>query len=93
MDTQTVRKVAKLARLKLPEERVESIAAELGSIFKWIEQLDELDTKSIQPMSSTVAQSLFLRPDVANDGKQQSAIVANAPDSMEGYFVVPKVVE
>lgn len=93
MDTQTVRKVAKLARLKLPEERVESLAAELGSIFKWIEQLDELDTKSVQPMSSTVAQSLYQRPDVVNDGQQQKAIVANAPDSMEGYFVVPKVVE
>ena len=93
MDTQTVRKVAKLARLKLPEERIEALAGELGGIFKWIEQLNELDTKNVQPMTSTVAQSLYLRPDVVNDGQKQTAVTANAPDSMEGYFVVPKVVE
>lgn len=93
MDTQTVRKVAKLARLKLAEDKIESLAGELGSIFKWIEQLNELDTKDVVPMTSASAQSLYLRPDVANDGFQQKAVTANAPDTMEGYFVVPKVVE
>ncbi|HEY1096892.1 MAG TPA: Asp-tRNA(Asn)/Glu-tRNA(Gln) amidotransferase subunit GatC [Alphaproteobacteria bacterium] len=93
MDTQTVRKVAKLARLKLPEERVEALAGELGSIFKWIEQLNGLDTKNVQPMTSASALSLYLRPDVVTDGNKSAAITANAPDSMEGYFVVPKVVE
>jgi aspartyl-tRNA(Asn)/glutamyl-tRNA(Gln) amidotransferase subunit C len=93
MDTQTVRKVAKLARLKLAEDKVESLATELSGIFKWIETLSELDTKDVQPMTSATAQSLFLRKDVVNDGAQQQAVTANAPDTMEGYFVVPKVVE
>lgn len=93
MDTQTVRKVAKLARLKLEEDRIEALAGELGGIFTWIEQLNALDTKNVEPMTSTVAQSLFQRPDVVNDGQKQQAVTANAPDSMEGYFVVPKVVE
>lgn len=93
MDTQTVRKVAKLARLKLAEDKVESLASELGSIFKWIETLNELDTKDVQPMTSATAQSLFLRKDAVTDGHQQQAVTANAPDTMEGYFVVPKVVE
>jgi aspartyl-tRNA(Asn)/glutamyl-tRNA(Gln) amidotransferase subunit C len=93
MDTQTVRKVAKLARLRLPEDRIDALAAELGGIFTWIEQLNGLDTKDVAPMTSSVAQSLYHRPDVVNDGHQQPAVTANAPDSMEGYFVVPKVVE
>lgn len=93
MDTQTVRKVAKLARLQIAEDRVESLAAELGKIFTWIEQLNGLDTKDVQPMTSSVAQSLYHRPDIVNDGNKQQAVTANAPDSMEGYFVVPKVVE
>ncbi|MDB5477693.1 MAG: gatC [Alphaproteobacteria bacterium] len=93
MDKQTVLKVAKLARLKIDDERAEVLAADLGGIFKWIEQLNEVDTNGVEPMTSVGGQKAFRRPDVVTDGNKQAEIMRNAPDSAEGFFVVPKVVE
>ena len=93
MDKQTVLKVAKLARLKIDEARAEALATDFEGLFKWIEQLDEVDTTGVEPMTSVSGQKAYRRPDVVNDGDIQSQIVANAPDSSEGFFVVPKVVE
>lgn len=93
MDKQTVLKVAKLARLKIDDARAEALATDLGGIFKWIEQLNEVNTDGVQPMTSAGGQKAYRRPDEITDGNIQSQIVANAPESSEGFFVVPKVVE
>jgi aspartyl-tRNA(Asn)/glutamyl-tRNA(Gln) amidotransferase subunit C len=93
IDTATVRKVARLARIREPEERLESLAAELNVIIDWIEQLAEVDTDGVEPMTSAVAAKLPMREDVVTDGGYVDQILANAPKSANGFFVVPKVVE
>jgi len=97
VDKDTVRKVARLARLAVPEDRLESLAGEINGILKWIEQLEEVDVAGVEPMTSTVAMKLKMRDDVVTDGPtgggQPEKIVANAPKTEDHFFVVPKVVE
>lgn len=93
MDKNTVKKVASLARLAITEAEQEKYAAQLGGILKWVDLLNEVNTDNIKPLSSVVNTPLPLRADVVNDGGQQADILANAPESLEGFFVVPKVVE
>ena len=94
IDENTVRKVAKLARLALPEERVASMTAELNGIMAWIEQLNEVDVEGVEPMTSAVeGASLPMRDDVVSDGANPARVLANAPRAEDGFFVVPKVVE
>ena len=93
IDAATVRKVAHLARIKTPEERLEPLAAELTGILNWIEQLDEVDIQGVEPMTSNVSQPLRLRDDVVTDGGKVEAVLSNAPKAADGFFVVPKVVE
>ena len=93
IDAATVRRVAKLARIREPEERLQPLAQELSSILGWIEQLDEVDTDGVEPMASAVAVKLPLREDVVTDGGDAGAILANAPAKADGFFMVPKVVE
>ena len=93
IDAETVRKVAHLARIKTPDDRLEPLAAELSGILSWIEQLQQVDVDGVEPMTSNVAQPLRLREDVVTDGDKVADIMANAPKSADGFFVVPKVVE
>ena len=93
IDAATVRKVAHLARIKTPDDRLEPLAAELNGILSWIEQLAEIDVDGVEPMTSNVAQTLRLREDAVTDGNKVSDIMANAPRSADGFFAVPKVVE
>lgn len=93
IDAATVRKVAYLARIKTPEDRLEPLAQELNGILKWIEQLDEVDVQGVEPMTSNVSQPLRLRDDVVTDGDKVADVLSNAPKSADGFFVVPKVVE
>lgn len=93
IDADTVRKVARLARIREPEERLEGLAEELNGIILWIEQLAEVDTENVEPMTSAVALSLAMRDDVVTEGGDASSVLANAPRSRSGFFVVPKVVE
>jgi aspartyl-tRNA(Asn)/glutamyl-tRNA(Gln) amidotransferase subunit C len=93
VDQNTVRRIAKLARIALPEERVEPMMAELNGILGWIEQLQEVDVAGVEPMTSVVAQKLRMRDDVVTAGGDAAAIVANAPQGEDHFFVVPKVVE
>ena len=94
IDEKTVRKVAKLARLALPEERVTPMAAELNGIMAWIEQLNEVDITGVEPMTSAVeGASLAMREDVVTDGGNPERVLKNAPKAEDGFFVVPKVVE
>ena len=93
IDAATVRKVARLARIAEPEDRLEGLARELNGIMAWIEQLAEVDTDGVEPMTSAVEQALPMRDDVVTEGGDASKVLANAPKSARGFFVVPKVVE
>jgi aspartyl-tRNA(Asn)/glutamyl-tRNA(Gln) amidotransferase subunit C len=93
IDAATVRKVARLAKIRIEEGRVEALAAELSGIMAWIDQLNEVDTEGVQPLASTEAVSLPLREDVVTDGGDPAKVLANAPRAERGFFVVPKVVE
>jgi aspartyl-tRNA(Asn)/glutamyl-tRNA(Gln) amidotransferase subunit C len=93
IDAATVKRVAKLARLAVPEARLQPMAQELSTIMAWIEQLDEVDTDGVEPMTSCVAAKLPLREDVVADGGQPDKVLANAPRRVDNFFVVPKVVE
>lgn len=93
IDVATVRKVARLARIAEPEDRLEGLARELNGIMTWIEQLAEVDTDGVEPMTSAVEQPLPMREDVVTEGGDPSKVLANAPKSKNNFFVVPKVVE
>ena len=93
IDAATVRKVARLARIAVPEERLDPMARELSGILQWIEQLGEVDTDGVEPMTSAVAATLPLREDVVSDGGDSSKVLSNAPKTADGFYIVPKVVE
>ena len=93
IDTETARRVAKLARIKVEDADLPALAQEFNDILGFIEQLNEVDVDGIEPMTSVTPQRLFRRDDVVTDGDQQAAVLANAPDAREGFFAVPKVVE
>jgi len=93
VDKDTVRRIAKLARLALAEDRCEPMAAELQGIFSWVEQLNEVNVDGIAPLTSVVAQNLRLRDDIVTEGGNAAALMANAPGGEDNFFVVPKVVE
>jgi aspartyl-tRNA(Asn)/glutamyl-tRNA(Gln) amidotransferase subunit C len=93
VDKDTVRRVARLARIALPEERLGPMAKELNAILAWVAQLNEVDTSSVEPMTSVIHMSLKMREDVVTDGKAASDVVLNAPSGEDNYFAVPKVVE
>ena len=93
IDAATMKKIASLARIREPEDRLEPLAREISGILQWIEQLDEVDTDGVEPMTSAVAMALPMREDVVTDGGDAARVLANAPKSDRGFFVVPKVVE
>ena len=93
IDAATVRKVARLARIAEPEEKLEPLARELSGILNWIEQLNEVDTAGVEPMTTSVAMTLPMRDDVVTDGGDPAKVLGNAPRTVNGFFVVPKVVE
>ena len=93
IDAATVRKVARLARIAEPEDRLEPLAKELSGILNWIEQLGEVDTDGVEPMTTSVAMTLPMRDDVVTDGGDPAKVLANAPKTAKDFFIVPKVVE
>jgi aspartyl-tRNA(Asn)/glutamyl-tRNA(Gln) amidotransferase subunit C len=93
VDKETVRRVARLARLAVPEERLEPMTKELNGILKWVEQLQEIDTADVPPMTSVVTMKLKMREDAVTDGGYAGDLMQNAPDGEDGFFTVPKVVE
>lgn len=97
IDKDTVRKVARLARIAEPEDRLEPLAQEISGILGWIEQLNEVDIEGVEAMASTVDVQLPMREDILQDGPtgggQPENVVANAPKSEDNFFVVPRVVE
>ena len=93
IDAATVRKVARLARIAEPEDRLEPLAKELSGILDWIEQLNEVDTNGVEPMTTSVAMTLPMRDDVVTDGGDPAKVLGNAPKTAKDFFIVPKVVE
>jgi aspartyl-tRNA(Asn)/glutamyl-tRNA(Gln) amidotransferase subunit C len=93
IDAATVKKVARLARIRLETGEAEPLAAELSGILTWIEQLNEVDIEGVAPLASTEAVTLPMRGDVVTDGGDPAKVLANAPKADRNFFVVPKVVE
>lgn len=93
VDEKAVRRIARLARIKITDEEAKSLESELSQILNWVEQLDEVDTANVEPMTRVVAQKLKKREDKVTDGEIADDIVKNAPVVDDHYFVVPKVVE
>ena len=93
VDKETVRKVARLARIAVREDRLEALAGELSGILDWIEQLGEVDVAGIEPLTSAVEMQLKTRRDEVTEGGNAAEIVANARQAEDDFFVVPKVVE
>ena len=93
IDAATVRKVARLARIAQPEETLEKLAGELNGIMTWIEQLAEVDTDGVEPMTSAVHVALPMRDDVVTEGGDPEVVLSNSPKRVGNFFVVPKVVE
>jgi aspartyl-tRNA(Asn)/glutamyl-tRNA(Gln) amidotransferase subunit C len=93
LDKTTVARIAALARIKVREADQEHLAAELSNILTWIEQLNEVPTDGVEPMTSVAHMRLPMREDKVDDGDRREQILANAPQQAQGFFVVPKVVE
>ena len=93
IDKATVAKIARLSRIKIEDEKLEPLAGELNNILGWVEQLEEVNTDDIQPMSSVVDAKLRWRDDRITDGDKQEAVLKNAPSGEYGFFAVPKVIE
>ena len=93
VDKDTVRRIAKLARIALDEARVPSMVDELNGIFSWVQQLNEVNVEGVPQMTSVVEQRLKMREDVVTDGGNADELMANAPSGEDHFFVVPKVVE
>jgi len=93
LDTDTVRRIARLARIHVDDADLVLLADELNNILGWIELLDEVDTDGVEPMTSAVEMVQRLRADAMNDGDLQDDVLANAPEAANGFFAVPKVVE
>jgi aspartyl-tRNA(Asn)/glutamyl-tRNA(Gln) amidotransferase subunit C len=93
LDKDTVQRIARLARINVPETELEGLAGELDNILGWIEQLNEVDTDGVAPMTSVVEMDMPQREDVVTDGGYPDKVLGNAPDADRGYFTVPKVVD
>ncbi len=93
VDTETVRRVARLARIAVDEDELAPLAGELNGILGWIEQLNEVDVENVEPMTSVTPMRLRRRPDEVTDGNRRDDVLLNAPDARSGFYTVPKVVE
>ena len=93
LDTNTINKIAKLARIKLSEEESKDLLKDMNSILDWVEQLNEVNTDSIEPLANISSSILPQRKDESIDVNSSDEILQNSPDKLEGYFAVPKVVE
>jgi aspartyl-tRNA(Asn)/glutamyl-tRNA(Gln) amidotransferase subunit C len=93
VDLNTVRHVAHLARIAVSEAEVPHLQGEINAILKFVEALDEVDVGGVEPMTSVIPMRLPMREDVVADGEIASLVLANAPLTEDGFFVVPKVIE
>jgi len=87
------RHIAKLARIAMSDEELERLVPELNAIIGWVEQLAEVDTDGVEPLTAVIDQRLRLRDDAVTDGNIRDDVLANAPEAQHGFFAVPKVIE
>lgn len=93
VDKETVARIAHLARIKVADEQLDAMTGELNNILDFVEQLSEVATEDVPPMTSVVHASLPRREDKVTDGGDRDAVLSNAPTSEHGFFAVPKVIE
>ena len=93
IDKNTTLKIAKLCRVKIEEHEIEELSTQLSSILDWVEQLNEVNTDNVEPLSNVSMAELPLREDKKNAEDKSKEVLHNAPEKLENYFVVPKVVE
>ena len=93
VNTEQVRHIAKLARIAMSDGEIDALVPELNAIIGWVEQLAEVDTDGVEPLTAVIDQKLRLRDDVVADGDCRDAVLANAPAAEHGFFAVPKVIE
>lgn len=93
LDKAAVRNIARLARIRVAEEELDGLATELSNILTFVEQLGEVNTAGVEPMTSVVAMTLPRRADAVTDGNIANKVLANAPEGTGNFFAVPKVVE
>jgi aspartyl-tRNA(Asn)/glutamyl-tRNA(Gln) amidotransferase subunit C len=93
VDVETVRRVARLARIAVRDEDASRMTGELNAILGFVEQLGEVDVTGVEPMTSVIPMAMKKRQDGVTDGNKAADIVANAPATDENFFLVPKVVE
>jgi aspartyl-tRNA(Asn)/glutamyl-tRNA(Gln) amidotransferase subunit C len=93
LDSDTVRRIAKLARIGVEEVEIARLQGELNGILGWIEELSEVDVEGVAPLTGGAQIALRLREDAVTDGRIAEAVLANAPDRVGAFFTVPKVVE
>ena len=93
VSTEQVRHIAKLARIAMSDEELERLVPELNNILGWVEQLSEVNTDGVEPLTAVIDQKLRLREDEVNDGNIRDEVLANAPEAQHGFFAVPKVIE
>ena len=93
VNTDQVRHIARLARIKMSDEEIEALAPELNNIIGWIEQLAEVNTDGVEPLTAVIDNKLRLRDDAVTAGDERDDVLRNAPDAQHGFFAVPKVIE
>ena len=93
VSAEQIRHIAKLARLAMSDDELERLVPELNNILGWVEQLREVDTDGVEPLTAVIEQKLRLRDDAVDDGDCREAVLANAPDAQHGFFAGPKVIE
>ena len=93
IDKDKIKKISKLARISVDDKKIDDLTKDLSSIFKFIEQLNELNTEQEKPLSSILNEPLRVRKDEIKDGKIREKILENSPQKNEEFFVVPKVIE
>jgi aspartyl-tRNA(Asn)/glutamyl-tRNA(Gln) amidotransferase subunit C len=93
VSAEQVRHIANLARIAMRDDEIERLVPELNNILGWVEQLGEVNTDGVEPLTAVIEQKLRLREDKVTDGDCRDEILANAPDAEHGFFAVPKVIE
>ena len=93
VNPEQVRHIAKLARIAMSDGEIEALVPELNNILGWVDQLSQVNTDGVEPLTAVIANTLRLREDVVTDGNVRDAVLANAPSAEHGFFAVPKVIE
>ena len=93
IDKNTTLKIARLSRLRIEGKEIDELSSQLSSILDWVEQLNEVDTENVEPLSNVVSSELPLREDQETKEDKSKEVLNNAPEVHDNYFVVPKVVE